>query len=488
MKPHLTPLEKKIRASGKTYFENKTRHLTFNQPLVRPATSWWRWLAWGTPIAAMTLTVTVLVAILIAATQPQGPIDQLYTGIYALNQVSLPPRQFRYQSDAFEQGIPAYAPYRMDMDRYYQQTAQHLFTTAENVVYSPYSAYVALSLLLEAADTTTYEALSSLMGVDDLDQLRQMSEHAFIDTYFEDFSDDRTITTPLARSQLANGVFVRDDIVIDPTYLSTLAQAYFAEVFHTAFDAQGQQDIATWMNDKTDNFLEMNPEDLAIENNTVMSLVNTLYVSSQWVKPFLKDANQQKPFLNTMTETTLANVTYMNKAVMMPTYIDHADFILGSDDAYGDHRMIYVLPKPQLQPYQLLAEPYFSIIQAAFTGRDGEQLVNLQVPKTSITNRLDLKENLMAIDEAISVLFDPQTADLSKALPGAYVQSLLQHSRLELFETGVEAAAITIANVGVTSIPLPPEVTLNLNRSFLYFLVNRQGLILFSGVVNQPSW
>ena len=355
-------------------------------------------------------------------------------------------------------------------------------------MYSPYSAYVALSLLLEAADTTTYDALSSLMGVDDLDQLRQMSEHAFIDTYFEDVSDDRTITTPLARSQLANGVFVRDDIDIDPTYLSTLAQAYFAEVFHTAFDTQGQKDIATWMNDKTDNFLEMTPEDLAIENNTVMSLVNTLYVSSQWVKPFLKDANQQKPFLNTMTQTTSPNVTYMNKDVMMPTYMDHTDFVLGSDLAYGDHRMIYVLPKPHLQPHQLLAEPYFSIIQAAFTGRDGEQLVNLQVPKTSITNRLDLKENLMAVDEAISVLFDSQTADLSKALPEAYVQSLIQHSRLELFETGVEAAAITIANVGVTSIPLPPDLTLNLNQSFLYFLVNRQGLILFSGVVNQPSW
>jgi serine protease inhibitor len=84
-------------------------------------------------------------------------------------------------------------------------------------------------------------------------------------------------------------------------------------------------------------------------------------------------------------------------------------------------------------------------------------------------------------------LFDPQQADLSNALPGGYVQSLVQHLRVDLLKDGMEAAAITEANVGVTSMPTPPRVSLNLNRSFLYFVVNQQGLMLFSGVVHQPT-
>jgi serine protease inhibitor len=80
------------------------------------------------------------------------------------------------------------------------------------------------------------------------------------------------------------------------------------------------------------------------------------------------------------------------------------------------------------------------------------------------------------------------TADLSEALPNAYVQSLLQHTRIDFLEAGFEAAAITEANVGVNSGPTLPTQQLILNESYLYLIVNGQGLILFAGVVNQPSF
>jgi len=111
----------------------------------------------------------------------------------------------------------------------------------------------------------------------------------------------------------------------------------------------------------------------------------------------------------------------------------------------------------------------------------------LTVPASSTQGKLDLKANLLSVYPEIASLFDPQQADLSKALPGGYVQSLIQHLRVDLLKDGLEAAAITEANVGVTSIPLPPRVSLTLDRSFLYFVINAQGLMLFSGVVHQPT-
>jgi hypothetical protein len=100
---------------------------------------------------------------------------------------------------------------------------------------------------------------------------------------------------------------------------------------------------------------------------------------------------------------------------------------------------------------------------------------------------LDNDEPGESASREIASLFDPQQADLSKALPGGFVQNLSQHLRVDLLKDGLEAAAITEANVGVTSNPLPPRVSLTLDRSFLYFVINAQGLMLFSGVVHQPT-
>jgi serine protease inhibitor len=130
---------------------------------------------------------------------------------------------------------------------------------------------------------------------------------------------------------------------------------------------------------------------------------------------------------------------------------------------------------------------YLPSIQAAFTSTTANERILLTVPESSTQGKLDLKANLLAVYPEISSLFDPQQADLSNALPGGYVQSLVQHLRIDILKDGMEAAAITEANVGVTSMPTPPRVSLNLNRSFLYFVINHQGLMLFSGVVHQPT-
>jgi serine protease inhibitor len=150
--------------------------------------------------------------------------------------------------------------------------------------------------------------------------------------------------------------------------------------------------------------------------------------------------------------------------------------------------VIYALPKGNLSPIALLDSPYFPIIESSFQQSDTNERIQLTIPKMSSKGKLDLKENLLTVAPAIENLFDPLQADLSKALDGGFLQSFQQHIRVDFLEEGMEAAAITEANVGVTSTPILPRVQLNLNRSFLYFVVNRQGLLLFSGVVNQPSF
>ena len=488
MKKHRPTIEEKIRASGQAFFDDKTRHLAFNRPLDK-APSWWQ--KWGYLLpagGAFSLIVTVLVSILIGSTQPNSSFNQAFTGIYALNQVSFPPFNQRDQAEDFLEGQPSYDQYRQDVDRFFRQTAPAMMDGGDNIAYSPLSAYVALSLLLEAANGSTYAALADLLNVNDRDQFRQQSEHAFIDTYLEvnEMINGESIT--LARSTQANGLFIKDNLMVNADYLSLLGQQYFTEVFHTAFDDAGLTDISRWLNQRTDGFLDIQPSDLSLNQDTVISLFNTFYLRANWRKAFNPVANTVGLFTNRRTGSILNQVTFMNKVIPQTLYLDQPEFTLSIDQAYGDHRVVYVLPKEDLSPTDLLGSDYYPRIQAALASSHQLDTVALSMPKTSTSHRLNLKEALLTVAPSIAPLFDPLTADLSEALPNAYVQSLLQHTRIDFLEAGFEAAAITEANVGVNSGPTLPTQQLILNESYLYLIVNGQGLILFAGVVNQPSF
>ena len=480
-------LEEQIKASGEVFFNQKTSHLTFNRPLEKSKFSWSRLLIWGTPTVAMGLTITVMVSILIGATRPNGSLPQDFTGLLALNEVSFPSFKQREQSEDFEFGRPEYTDYRHAVEDYFQLTATDLFSTTENMVYSPLSAYVAMTLLLEAAGGETELALEQLLGVNDRLALREASNQVFIDNYYKDEVTVNGNTMTRAQSQLGNGVFVRDDIPVNEDYLFRLAGDYFAEVFHTAFDDAGKEAIAGWLNQRTNQFLSMQPSDLTMNQDTVLSLFNTLYLKANWLETFNR-LPQRDIFTNSINNTTMSGVTYMQKETQDTLYLDQPNFTIGVDEAYGDYRVVYVLPKGSLTPNDLLSESHFNLIRSAFTQTNQNERILLTIPKSSTKVKLDLKENLLQVAPEIANLFSPEEADLSNALPDAYVQNLIQHVRIDFLEGGMEAAAITEADVGVTSLPTPAKVSLTLDRSYLYFVVNGQGLILFSGVMNQPSF
>jgi serine protease inhibitor len=98
-------------------------------------------------------------------------------------------------------------------------------------------------------------------------------------------------------------------------------------------------------------------------------------------------------------------------------------------------------------------------------------------------NTVDLKP---WIQEATPSLFDPLLANLSNAGEGLFVQSLTQDARVDVFEQGFEAAAVTEADVGTTSFPSVPTVEIRLDRSFIFLITNQEGLLHFIGIVHQP--
>lgn len=479
-------LEAAIKASGETFFRQHTNHLSTQAPSVAKSRSWLSIFTWMVPSGGVVTGVVILVAILIGATDPNGSIFQPFTAIEALNQVQYPTQAQRLSLRETYLRQPETIAYQQRVNAFFQQTATALFQTDESLVYSPFSAYMGLSLLLEAASGDTELVLKNILGVNDIDQHAESSLHALIETYLEVKETIEGQSTVLARSLMANGVFIRDDVSVSSDYLFRLSEQYLTEVYHTAFDASGLADISRWLNQKTFNFLDMKPEDLSINQETVMSLFNTFYLKANWLESFFV-LPEKNTFTNRTTNESIEGVTFMKKDGMMDTYVNTPDYTLAIDQAYGDLRVAYVLPKGGRQPVALMQQSIWPSLQMHLGHSNTETRVTLMMPKTSTKGKLDLKDALIQVFPESDVMFDSQRADLSKALPNAYIQNLIQHTKIDFTEDGFEAAAITEANVGVTSLPLPPEIQLILNESYLYLILNSQGMILFAGVMNQPS-
>lgn len=79
-------------------------------------------------------------------------------------------------------------------------------------------------------------------------------------------------------------------------------------------------------------------------------------------------------------------------------------------------------------------------------------------------------------------------ADFSPILPenDAYLDSAQHAARVAIDEEGITAAAYTVMIACGATMPPEDEVDFVLDRPFLFVITSRDGLPLFTGVVNQP--
>ncbi|MGL6294448.1 serpin family protein [Eubacterium aggregans] len=109
----------------------------------------------------------------------------------------------------------------------------------------------------------------------------------------------------------------------------------------------------------------------------------------------------------------------------------------------------------------------------------------LSLPKFETEATLPLDQPLNNL--GLSIAFSSK-ADFSKIGKDLLISEVLQKIKIIVDEAGTEAAAATEITMKVTSLPPEPEITLDFNTPFAYFIVNTQsGLPMFMGIYDSPS-
>ena len=328
-----------------------------------------------------------------------------------------------------------------------------------NVVVSPYSAGVALSMLAEGAEGQTRaefdDALNGcLFGSEDLGA-----------------NDSIQVKS-------ANSVWVSDNFSIRNRYVDLLEKDFDAFITTQNFaDPATVKAINNWCYENTEGKIGNIIDRLG--PNAVMVLMNALYFNAPWEYAFDPAQTRDGIFHGIVEDRVVSMMT--RKARYM--YAEYQGCQMVRLPYSGDRYAMYiVLPPENLDVNSVIPYISESAYKAAMNMLSAQQVI-VKMPKFKLEAAFVLNEALqkMGIESAFTA-----GADFSgiAAMGPLCLDSVKQKCYIDVSEKGTEAAAVTIAQVRLTSVSPTVVKTMNVDRPFLFFIADSEtDNILFAGKI-----
>jgi serpin B len=350
-----------------------------------------------------------------------------------------------------------------------------------NLFFSPLSASLALTMVLNGARNETYRQMAHALGYGEQPVERINTENALL-LHLLRSPDPKTETL------VANSLWVQQGFSLLPSFLQACQKHYEAEVDSVDFmqDREGAAErINGWVKQNTKGLIPKLFEPSDFSPLTRLVVVNTLYFKGKWQKPFDKQATREEEFH--LEGGKVKRVPMMHQSGKF-------DYLRGDGFQavalpYGAGELSFYLFLPDegrsLQAFlkELTAERWAQWLKG-FKPMEGD----VGLPRFRIEATYPLKEPLQAM--GITDAFDPEKADLSGVAPltdgRLFITKALQKAVVEVDEEGTKAAAATGVVVSVTAYN-PNRFTLIANRPFFFIIRhNATGAILFMGIVREP--
>jgi len=345
-----------------------------------------------------------------------------------------------------------------------------------NLMLSPLSASVALTMLLNGCGGETF---TQLQGA-----LKYPSEMTIsdINEAYKSLIDQLLNADPMVKFTLANAIFYRNEFTVKPPFLNTMSSAFTATVRGLDFNAPAALNaINNWARDNTSGKI---PKVLdGISADAVMFIMNALYFKGDWSNRFDKSATRDRPFypdggpvkdVATMNGETGAKIVNGSnyKAAELP---------------YGrtNFTMDIIVPSGTLDEfYSSFTADEWNNITSGFDNTVDFGKVQVYMPKFRFTYEKYLNDQLKAVGMADA--FSPLQANLQGISDESiYVSFVKQNTFVAVDEEGTEAAAVTTIGVYTTSMPSQPEFIID--KSFVFAIRERTtNTLLFIGQVVNP--
>ena len=352
----------------------------------------------------------------------------------------------------------------------------------ENVVYSPTSVAQALGLVhLGSAGATRGQIEQFLaMGADEAgDRMLAARAERLQDT-------ERGVTV-----NIANTLFLSEDWRFRPTFLQTARQIYGAEPNRVDFlnnPGGAAETINAWAARETKGLIPKVVSADSIQREAAAYLANATYFEAEWtqsfkvsqMRPFLFGDGRERPFRLMKNEGQFATASMGEWRGLRMTY------------GFEKRRFAFDVMIPSRRVADAEA-PTHAAIEAMATALSNAapSSVRLWLPRFEADMQANLIPPLRAT--GLTLPFDRNRADLSAmAEPGQrqlYIGEAFQAAKLQVYENGTKAAAVTMMVAMPVSAPPPFEGSeFVVDRPFVFAIRDLEtGEILFLGRIADPK-
>ncbi len=333
----------------------------------------------------------------------------------------------------------------------------------ENLVFSPLSILILMSLLADSTEGITKEEIvkSVFRDTSDKERLEMM-------TGMEELLNSSECTDS------ANAVGVRSDLknTIRDSYVKFLEEHYHGELFSST-DLAG--DVNRWVSEKTHGMIKEIMD--RSQNNILSVLMNALAFETEWKKQYEEDDIREDSFTN--ADHTESDVKMLESTEY--GYIE-TESLTGFVKPYRkDYLFMGLLPKEEGQSYIL--ETLSSLTVGSLKeGLTGEKVM-VCFPEYKADQDIELTEYLKR--KGIAAVFTNEADFSPMSSYPLKVDSIKHKSRIEVDRKGTKASAVTYAFLLGGAAPDMSVKRVYLNRPFLYMIIHEDTFLpVFVGLEN----
>lgn len=361
----------------------------------------------------------------------------------------------------------------------------------ENAVLSPYSIYTVLAMARAGAKGQTAAQLDAVLDGDAAVQARNVTvldaavAAAVTSGKPPAGGDPTTMDMRPVAVQVANSVWLSPRLPVRPSYLDALAAGFGVGMYTIDFAADpeaARKTINSWVDQRTHELIPELIEPRTITVDTVLALVDAVYLSAPWQEPF---DPARVPMRFTAADGSRSNAPAMSRTGTLVTASGRGWTSVSIPYRGGGLAMTLVVPDAGSFP--AVRDQLPTVLRAAAAARTSA-VIALTMPTFKSEQHLSLVPAMKAL--GVEEIFRPN-ADLSgiAGRPGDIFASALVHQAvITVDEKGTEAAAATAMLMEPTSGLGGHIKAVTVDRPFFYAIHDTTtGAPLFLGQITDPT-
>ncbi|KAJ4804428.1 serpin [Rhynchospora pubera] len=359
-----------------------------------------------------------------------------------------------------------------------------------NLVFSPLSLHVALSLVAAGAKGATLDQLLSFLGsgpsASDLVKLSSQ----IVELVLTDGSGSGG-----PRLAFANGVWFDQSLTLKEDFKKTVTGAFKAETRSLDFQnkaSQAASEVNTWAESATEGLIKSLLEPGSVDQNTRLILTNALYFKGAWSEKF--DPSETKEAEFHLLDGTTVQAPFLSSAKKQ--YVSSYDsfsvlklpYNQGSDKK--QFSMYVFLPSAKDGIWSLSekigSEPQFL---DQHIPHKKVKLDKFKLPKFKVSSGFEGSKVLKGLGLELPFSGSGDLTEMVDSSVGKdlYIESIFHKAFIEVNEEGTEAAAASAAVVQMRSLFFGGPTEFVADHPFLFVIrEDLTGFVMFIGHVLNP--